>query len=46
MGQGSLIEASKSPWEYKVRKKAEEAQGKQIGREYPKENKRDIAALK
>ena len=30
-------EASKSPWEYKVSKRAKEAQGKQMGQGCPKE---------
>ena len=39
-------EVSKSPWEYKVRKKAEEAQGKQMDQECLRENKRDTEAHK
>ena len=31
IGSGKPNEANKSPWEYKVRKRAEEAQGKQVG---------------
>ena len=36
-------EVSKSPWEYKVSKRAEEAQGKQMGQGCPRK-KRDIRA--
>ena len=39
-------EASKSPWEYKVSKRAVEAQGKQMGQGCPRENKRDTGAHK
>ena len=37
-------EPSKSPWECKVKKRAKEAEGKQIGQGHPKENKWDIGA--
>ena len=46
IGSGKPNEANKSPWEYKVRKRAEEAQGKQVGWECPRENKRDARAHK
>ena len=34
---GKPSEVSKSPWEYKVSKRAEEAQGKQMGQGSPRE---------
>ena len=37
IGPGKPNEVSKSPWEYKVSKRAEEAQGKQIGQGCPRE---------
>ena len=37
-------EISKNPWEYKVSKRVEETQGKQMGQGCPRENKRDIGA--
>ena len=43
---GKPNEVSKSPWEYKVTKRAEEAQDKQIGQECLRENKRDTGAHK
>ena len=39
IGPGKQEEFSKSPGECKVKKKAEEAQGKQTGLERPRENK-------
>ena len=44
IGRRKPNEVSKSPWEYKVKKKAEEAQSKQMGQGCPRENKRDIGA--
>ena len=35
--RGKPNEVSKSPWEYKVSKKAEEAQNKQMGQGCPRE---------
>ena len=37
MGRGKLNKVSKNPWEYKVSKRAEKAQGKQMGQGCPKE---------
>ena len=37
IGPGKFNEVSKSPWEYKVSKRAAEAQGKQMGQGCPKE---------
>ena len=37
IGPGKPNEVSKSPWEYKVSKRAEKAQGKQIGQGCSKE---------
>ena len=37
IGPGKLNEVSKSPWEYKVSKRAKEAQGKQMGQGCPRE---------
>ena len=37
IGSEKLNEVSKSPWEYKVSKRAAEAQGKQMGQGCPKE---------
>ena len=36
IGPGKLNKVSKNPWEYKVSKMAEEAQGKQMGQGCPK----------
>ena len=44
IGPGKLNEVSKSPWDYKVSKRAEEAQGRQVGQGCLRENKRDIGA--
>ena len=46
IGPGKPSEVSKSPWEYKVSKRAEEAQGKQMGQGCPRDNKRDTGAHK
>ena len=46
IGPGKPNEVSKSPWEYKVSKKAEEVQGKQMSQGCPRENKRDTRAHK
>ena len=46
IGPGKPNEVSKNPWEYKVSKKAEEVQGKQMSQGYPRENKRDTEAHK
>ena len=37
IGLGKPNEISKSPWEYKVSKRAEEARGKQMGQGSPRE---------
>ena len=39
IGSGKPNEVSKSPWEYKVSKRAEEAQGKQMGQGSPREKR-------
>ena len=44
IGTGKSKEFSKSPWECKVKKRAEEAQGKQTGLGRLRENKWDIEA--
>ena len=44
IGLGKAKEFSKSPRECKVKKKVEEAQGKQTGPGRPRENKWDIGA--
>ena len=44
IGPGKPKEFSKSPWECKVKKRAEEAQGKQTGPGCPRESKWDTGA--
>ena len=44
IGPGKPEEFSKSPGECKVKKMAEEAQGKQMGLRHPRENKWDTGA--
>ena len=41
---GKPNEVNKSPWVYKVSKRAREAQGKQMGQGCPRENKKDTGA--
>ena len=46
IGPGKPKEFNKSPWRCEVRKRAEEAQGKQTGLGCPRENKWDKGAQK
>ena len=46
IGLGKSKGVSKIPWEHRVRKRAKEAQGKQMGQGCPRENKWDKRAHK
>ena len=46
IGSGKPKGVSKSPWERRIRKRAEDAQGKKMGQGCPRGNKWDTGACK